>query len=59
MDEAVELANASEYSLAASVWTQDVNNAIDVSARIRAGQFILLLYECYILILCRFRECQR
>ncbi|EED82731.1 predicted protein [Postia placenta Mad-698-R] len=37
VDEAVELANASEYSLAASVWTQDVNNAIDVSARIRAG----------------------
>lgn len=37
MDEAVELANATNYSLAGAVWTKDVNSAMDVSMRIRAG----------------------
>ncbi|KZT04818.1 aldehyde dehydrogenase [Laetiporus sulphureus 93-53] len=37
VDEAVELANASEYSLMAGLWTRDVNRAFDVAARIRAG----------------------
>ncbi|KLO14001.1 aldehyde dehydrogenase [Schizopora paradoxa] len=37
IDEAVELANASDYSLTASLWTRDVNNAIDVASRLRAG----------------------
>ena len=37
IDEAVELANASEYSLSASLWTKDVYNAINVAMRIRSG----------------------
>ncbi|EED85322.1 predicted protein [Postia placenta Mad-698-R] len=37
VDEAVELANATNYSLAGAVWTKDVNSAMDVSMRIRAG----------------------
>ncbi|KDQ56594.1 hypothetical protein JAAARDRAFT_689366 [Jaapia argillacea MUCL 33604] len=37
IDEAVELANATEYSLSASLWTKDVNLAFDVGGRIRAG----------------------
>ncbi|KAI0919058.1 hypothetical protein AcW1_003467 [Taiwanofungus camphoratus] len=37
IDEAVDLANASEYTLLAGVWTKDLNNALDVAMRIRAG----------------------
>ncbi|KAF8477955.1 aldehyde dehydrogenase [Russula ochroleuca] len=37
IDEAVELANASDYSLAASLWTKDVYNAMNVAMRIRSG----------------------
>jgi acyl-CoA reductase-like NAD-dependent aldehyde dehydrogenase len=37
IDEAVELANVSDYSLAASLWTKDVYNAINVAMRIRSG----------------------
>jgi len=36
-DEAVELANDVLYGLAAGVWTQSINRALDISARIRAG----------------------
>jgi len=37
IDEAVELANASNYSLAAALWTKDVYNAMNVSRRIHSG----------------------
>lgn len=37
VDEAVELANSSEYTLAASLWTNDVYNAMDVAMRVRSG----------------------
>ncbi|CCM00836.1 uncharacterized protein FIBRA_02878 [Fibroporia radiculosa] len=37
VDEAVEMANASEYTLVASLWTKDVHKAMDVGMRIRAG----------------------
>ncbi|KAI0331638.1 aldehyde dehydrogenase [Cubamyces sp. BRFM 1775] len=37
MDEAIDLANASEYSMAASVWTRDVYKAFEVAGRIRAS----------------------
>ncbi|KAI0265688.1 aldehyde dehydrogenase [Gloeopeniophorella convolvens] len=37
VDEAVELANATEYTLTASVWTNDVYDAIGIAMRLRAG----------------------
>jgi aldehyde dehydrogenase len=36
-DEVVALANDSEYGLAASVWSQDIDHAFDVAGRIDAG----------------------
>jgi aldehyde dehydrogenase (NAD+) len=36
-DEAVHLANNTRYGLAASVWTENINLALDVAPRIRAG----------------------
>src|SRR3989475_11616429 len=35
--EAVELANNTPYGLAASVWTENVNLALDVAPKIKAG----------------------
>ncbi|KAI9450247.1 aldehyde dehydrogenase [Russula earlei] len=37
VDEAIELANASEYSLVAALWTRDVYNAMDIARRIHSG----------------------
>ncbi|PZO68265.1 MAG: aldehyde dehydrogenase [Paracoccus denitrificans] len=36
-DEAVELANNTPYGLAASIWSQDLDIAMDMAARVRAG----------------------
>ena len=36
-DEAVALANNTKYGLAASVWSEDINRALEVAPRIRAG----------------------
>jgi len=36
-DEAVTLANDTRYGLAASVWSENINRAIDVASRIKAG----------------------
>ena len=35
--EAVELANNTAYGLAASVWSENVNVALDVAAQVKAG----------------------
>lgn len=37
MEEAIELANDSKYSLASAVWTSDIYKAQEFVARIRAG----------------------
>ena len=36
-DEAVALANNTRYGLAASLWTENVNRAFEVAARLKAG----------------------
>jgi len=36
-DEAVELANNTRYGLAASVWTENINLALDIASQIKAG----------------------
>lgn len=38
VDEAVELANASEYTLSAGLWTKDVYLAHEVGAKIRSSE---------------------
>ena len=44
VDEAVELANATDYSLAAAVWTNDLYYAMDVSRRHRSGLWFCLFH---------------
>lgn len=39
LDEAVEIANDTVYGLAASVWSQNIETALTVSRRVRAGRF--------------------
>jgi acyl-CoA reductase-like NAD-dependent aldehyde dehydrogenase len=46
-EEAVTLANASIYGLAAGVWTRDVARAHDVAARIQAGTVWINQYNWY------------
>ena len=36
-DEAVELANNTRYGLAASIWTENINLALDIAPRVKAG----------------------
>ncbi|PKP73856.1 MAG: aldehyde dehydrogenase [Alphaproteobacteria bacterium HGW-Alphaproteobacteria-6] len=36
-EEAVELANNTRYGLAASIWSENINLALDVSAKVKAG----------------------
>ncbi len=36
-NEAVELANNTRYGLAASIWSQDINVALDMAAQVKAG----------------------
>jgi betaine-aldehyde dehydrogenase len=39
LEEAIALANDTVYGLAASVWTKDIDKALTVSRRVRAGRF--------------------
>jgi acyl-CoA reductase-like NAD-dependent aldehyde dehydrogenase len=43
-EEAVALANDSDYGLAGSVWTQDVERGLEIAAKIRTGTFGVNLY---------------
>lgn len=43
VDEAVDLANACDYSLTSGVWTKDIYTAFDVAGRIRASEWLLHL----------------
>jgi aldehyde dehydrogenase (NAD+) len=36
-DEAIELANNTRYGLAASIWSENINVALDMAARVKAG----------------------
>jgi hypothetical protein len=47
VDEAVELANASDYSLAAALWTNDLYNAMNVSRRIRSGSWFHFFFRLH------------
>ncbi|BBY30350.1 aldehyde dehydrogenase family protein [Mycolicibacterium sediminis] len=44
-DEAIALANDSEYGLAASVWSDDVDHAFDVGRRIQAGSVFVNIHR--------------
>ncbi|MBN9552805.1 MAG: aldehyde dehydrogenase family protein [Alphaproteobacteria bacterium] len=37
VEEAVELANSTEYGLTGAVWTNDIRNALNVARRVRSG----------------------
>ncbi|WP_118180273.1 aldehyde dehydrogenase [Paraburkholderia phosphatilytica] len=45
VDEAVSIANASEYGLAAAVWTANLTTAHDVARRLRAGTVWVNCYD--------------
>ncbi len=45
MDEAIKIANDTEYGLAAAVWTQDISKAHMVAKRLRAGTVHVNSYD--------------
>jgi aldehyde dehydrogenase (NAD+) len=44
LDEAAVLANRSQYGLVAGVWTRDINKAMSLASRIKAGQVYVNTY---------------
>ena len=44
LEEAVAIANRSQYGLVAGVWTRDINKAMAVSSRIKSGQVFINTY---------------
>jgi len=44
VEEAAELANRSQYGLVAGVWTRDINKAMALASKIRAGQIYVNTY---------------
>ena len=47
LDEAVDLANASSYGLAAAVWTRDIKKAHEAARRLQAGTVWVNTYNVY------------
>jgi acyl-CoA reductase-like NAD-dependent aldehyde dehydrogenase len=43
-DDAVRIANDSDYGLAGSVWTADTAHGLDIAARVRTGTFGINMY---------------
>jgi acyl-CoA reductase-like NAD-dependent aldehyde dehydrogenase len=44
IEEAITIANRSEYGLVAGVWTRDINKAMAVASRIKCGQVYINTY---------------
>ena len=44
VEDAIAIANRSQYGLVAGVWTRDINKAMAVSSRIKAGQVYINTY---------------
>ncbi len=44
VEEAIAIANRSQYGLVAGVWTRDINKAMTVASRIKAGQVYINTY---------------
>jgi aldehyde dehydrogenase (NAD+) len=44
LDQAADLANRSQYGLVAGIWTRDINKALSLAARIKAGQVYINTY---------------
>jgi aldehyde dehydrogenase (NAD+) len=44
VDEAIAIANRSQYGLVAGVWTRDVNKALTVASKIKSGQVYINTY---------------
>ena len=44
LDEAAAIANRSEYGLVAGIWTRDINKAMALASRIKAGQVYINTY---------------
>ncbi|CAR21223.1 Aldehyde dehydrogenase 5 [Lachancea thermotolerans] len=47
VDEVIEMANDSEYGLAAGIHTKDINKAMDVSNRVKAGTVWINTYNSF------------
>jgi hypothetical protein len=45
VDEAIALANDSDYTLSAALWTKDVHQALQLAGRIRSGRLISTRYS--------------
>jgi len=44
VDEAIAIANRSQYGLVAGVWTRDINKAMTIASRIKTGQVFINTY---------------